>query len=83
MQILQYYLNDSANKHCFSPMSHTPTADQKKAAQITETLVVHNLLSELPPDTQQRIRQIALREHTSIMQVARKAILHFTQPQAA
>lgn len=60
-----------------------PASDDQKQDQITESLVVHNLLRNLPEDAQQRLRQIALREHTSILQIARKAILHYTQPAAA
>ncbi len=63
-------------------MSHNPSADQK-TEQITETLVVHNLLKTLPEATQQHLRLMALRERTSIMHIARQAILHFTQPRAA
>jgi len=63
-------------------MSKTPTADQKAAA-ITESLAVHNLMRGLPQDTQAKLRQIALRERTTILDVARRAILSFTQNRAA
>jgi hypothetical protein len=63
-------------------MSKPATPDQK-AAQITETLAVHNLLNGLPEDAAAKLRHIALRERTSIMQVARQAILSFTQHRAA
>lgn len=63
-------------------MSKPSTADQK-TAQITETLAVHNLLKGLPDDAAAKLRSIALRERTSIMQVARQAILSFTQHRAA
>lgn len=65
-------------------MSKPPSPDQK-LEQITESLSVHNLMRGLPDDVQQRLRQIALRKQTSIMQVARDAILTFTQqrPNAA
>ena len=60
-------------------MSHNVPSDQKQD-QITESLAVHNLMRGLPEDAQDKLRQIALRKHTSIMQVAREAILSFTQP---
>lgn len=60
-------------------MSKPPSPDQK-LEQITESLSVHNLMRGLPDDVQHRLRQIALRKKTSIMQVARDAILTFTQP---
>lgn len=63
-------------------MSLLPTADQKQD-QITESLTVHNLLRGLPQDAQDKLRQIALRERSSILQVARTAILSFTHPQPA
>jgi len=59
-------------------MSKPPSTDQK-LEQISETLSVHNLMRGLPEDVQDRVRQIALRRQTSIMQVAREAILTFTQ----
>lgn len=61
-------------------MSTIPTPD-KRGEQITETLTVHNLMRGLPDEAQDKLRQIALRKHTSIMQVAREAILTFTQPE--
>lgn len=60
-------------------MSKPPTPDQK-LAQITETLAVHNLMSGLPEQAQARVRQIALREGITITDLARRAILTFTQP---
>ena len=59
-------------------MSHNVPPDQKQD-QITESLTVHNLMRGLPEDAQDKLRQIALRKHTSIMEVAREAILTFTQ----
>lgn len=61
-------------------MSNPATPDQK-AAQITESLSVHNLMRGLPEDTQAKLRHIALRDRTSILEVARRAILSFTQHQ--
>lgn len=63
-------------------MSHTPTADQRQD-QLTESLTVHNLMKNLPPEAQTKLRQIALREHKSILDVARQAILTFTSAQPA
>ncbi len=63
-------------------MSKPPSDDQKQD-QLTESLVVHNLLRSLPEDAQTRLRQIALRERTSILHIARRAILTYTQPSAA
>lgn len=63
-------------------MSHTPTHDQKQD-QLTESLTVHNLMRSLPEDAQNKLRQIALREHKSILDVTRAAILSFTSPAKA
>lgn len=63
-------------------MSKTPTHDQKQD-QLTESLTVHNLMRSLPPEAQDKLRQIALRERKSILDVARAAILSFTSPQPA
>ena len=60
-------------------MSPTPTHDQKQD-QLTESLTVHNLMRSLPPEAQDKLRQIALRERVSILEVARTAILSFTTP---
>ena len=82
MQNLRQYLTDSETPQRQTTMSQNPSADQK-AEQITETLVVHNLLKTLPENTQDHLRQMALREQTTIIHIARKAILHYTQPRAA
>jgi hypothetical protein len=63
-------------------MSTNPTPD-KRGDQIAETLTVHNLMRNLPPEAQDKLRQIALREHKSILDVTREAILSFTSPQPA
>lgn len=63
-------------------MSLPPNADQKQD-QLTESLTVHNLMRSLPLEAQDKLRQIALREKKSVMEVARTAILSFTHPQAA
>ena len=63
-------------------MSKPPSHDQK-LEQITESLSVHNLMRGLPDDVQDRLRQIALRKRTSIMAVARDAMLTFSQQRPA
>jgi len=63
-------------------MSKNPTHDHR-ADQIAETLTVHNLMRALPPAAQDKLRQIALRQHKSILEVTREAILTYTSPQPA
>ncbi len=63
-------------------MSTNPTPDHR-GDQLAETLTVHNLMRNLPPDAQNKLRQIALRQHKSILDVTREAILSFTSPQPA
>lgn len=63
-------------------MSQTPTPD-RRGDQIAETFTVHNLMRTLPQNAQDKLRQIALRERKSILQVTREAILSYTHPQPA
>lgn len=63
-------------------MSTNPTPDMKQD-QLTESLTVHNLMRSLPEEAQSKLRKIAMRERTSVLEVMRGAILSFTSAQPA
>lgn len=60
-----------------------PTTPDQRGDQIAETLTVHNLMKNLPEEAQSKLRKIAMRERTSVLEVMRGAILSFTSAQPA